>query len=182
MGYKQLERSSSSGAVVAVILAVLLVGLLGIVAVGGVAFFWLGAARLERQEAVIAEKRAVAEAYRADAEAHRQRAEAMALPRPKPIEPGTMGSNPDLTVNVTENGNMSIDGERIELSDLRERLVQLKGESGKAVSVLLLVDANCLMRELTPVQHVCDEFGKATVRSVAMVDESESSAETEVPE
>lgn len=68
MGYDQPDNRGSSGAIVVVNLAVLLFGFLGLVAVGGLAFFWLSAARMETQQAIVAEERAVTEAYRAEAE------------------------------------------------------------------------------------------------------------------
>ena len=166
MGYDQPERSSSSGAIVAVLVVVLLVLLLGGLFVVGVgSFFYVRTAQVERQ-AVVELRRAEAELARVDAEAKAERlhAEAIAQVQRKSAAADASDSQPDLTVKVADDGSMSIDGEQIELPELRERLAQLKEETGTAVSVLVSVDPNCPAKYLQPVLAACNEVGHATIR------------------
>lgn len=114
MGYDQRPPSGSSGVVIGVILAVLLVGFLGLVAVGGVAFFWLSAVSMETQEAIVAEEWAVAEAYLAEATA-RDGADAPANVEQEGGAVATPDPRPDFRVTVDAEGNVSVDGEHLKI-------------------------------------------------------------------
>jgi len=191
MGYDQPERSGSSGAVVAVILAVLLILVVGGLFVVGVgAFLWVGTTRVATERALVAERearqmaeevRALAETKIAEAAAEKRQAEALALAQRETVDAAAPDSQPDLTVNVSEDGSLSISGEQIDLDGLRERLAKLKEETGRPISVSLSVHPDCPARNLQPVLTACYELGNATIR-VAAAEESEPSGGTEVPE
>lgn len=159
MGYDQQENRSSSGAVVAVLVAVLLLLVVGgamLIGVGG--YLWMRTARVQ-QKLVVELRQAEAEQARAAAEAEAERLHAEALAQIQRESAGAVvtDSQPDLTVNISEDGSLSLDGEPIDLDGLQERLAKLRDQSGTAVSVSLSVHPDCPAGHLQPLLTAFEE-------------------------
>jgi len=159
MGYDQHERSSSAGALAAVLAIVGIFAFLAILAVGGAVYFWLGA-RVETQRALVARERAVAEAHRAESRARMALAEAQAAHET---------ADPKLNFNITvgQDGGVVVDGNQIDLDDLRKRLATAKDETSNAFTVQITADPECPLRFVVPVIEVCDDLGDIDYRITA---------------
>jgi hypothetical protein len=173
MGYDQHEKSSSSGAIVAVLVALLIVAVLGgLLLVGVGTFFWVRTAQVSSQRAMRAEQearvqaehaQAIAEMNRIEAEQERQRFEAMS--RTRPALETTLGS-PDpqnelqneVRLKIARDGSLSVDGEQVELDAWKARLKQVKEEAGAPVSVHIEIDADSLHEHLIPVLDACQDM------------------------
>jgi hypothetical protein len=164
-GYDQHERSSSAGALAAVLAIVGKFACLAILAMGGAAYFWMGA-RMEREHAIVVEQRAVAEAHRAEARALRAVAEVNAL---------KATADPRLTFEITmdRDGGVLVDGDQIDLAELRKRLATAKDETSNAFTVRIAADTDCPLKLIVPVMAVCDELGDIDYRITATVPESD---------
>lgn len=195
MGYDQPEKSGSSGAVVAVLVAVLLVVLLGGLFVVGVgAFFWLGTANVQRQAVdVEMEARMETEPARAmaeealvealvEAEVQRQQAKAMAQMRSAAGDSPTSGSQREFKLSISQDGMVSVDGEQIDLAELRARLEKLRDDSNTPVSVQIDVAPDCPREHLVSVLDACDDvvnevtFRMSPSESVKPATEDENAA------
>lgn len=160
MGYDQHQQPNSSGTLVAVIGVGLVLAILGIIVVAAVGLFWVRASTQQTQ-AIAAEQRAIAELHRAEAEAQR----AMTLPQ---LEQSRIAATPDARPNfkltIDQEGNTSVDGEKIDLDELKAKLVQLKNEMSSAFSVHIVVVPECPIKHVIPVLDLCDEVSDIDYR------------------
>ena len=154
MGYDERQQSSSSGVLIAVVVAVLLIAVLGILA--GVGFFFV---RTSRVEAMVTHERAVAELHRAGVEAQREVEEVRVEATPE--------SRLNFAVKLDREGNASVDGENIDLDELKEQLVKLKEDTSNAFSVQINADSECPVKHIVPVLDVCNEVGGVDFRIVS---------------
>ena len=174
MGYDQHHQSSSSGALVGVVVAVLLFAVLGILVVVGAGLFFVQTSRVE---AMVARDRAVAELRRVGVEAHNADAEAQ-----REVEEARVEATPDprlnFVVKLDREGNASVDGENIDLDELKAQLAKLKEETGNAFSVQINAGAECPVKHVVSVLDVCKEVGDIDYR-VALPSGSDSSPDDE---
>ena len=189
MGYDQHEKSSSSGATVAVLVALLAVAVLGgLLLVGVGTLFWVRTAQVSSQQAMRAEQearvqaeraRAIAEMNRIEAEQERQRIEAMS--RTRPALETTLGS-PDpqnelqneLRLKIARDGSLSVDGEQVELDALKARLKRLKEQAGAPVSIRIEVDDESLHQHLISVLDACQDMATEVTLRIAPSEEAGS--------
>ncbi len=160
MGYHHHEQGASSGVVVAVAVAIVLLVLGGLllVAVGGL--FFLGTAKVS-SHAVATPVPMVDQG--ASVTAERPRAVAYA-----PVAPAKVASAlaPEriLVVTLDQNGNARIDGEEIDLDELKLRLAKWKDETSNTFVVQLSADHECRVQHLIPVVDACEEVGDIDFR------------------
>lgn len=163
----------------AIVVAVLLVGIIGLLAVVCVGLLLVGTASSHYSRAVaIAEaNRAVAEELRAKGEAIQavvQEERAKTTPR---IQRSSVAATPDprlnLDVQLDQEGNASIDGEEIDLDELRARLAKLKDETSNAFSVRINADPECLFIHVISVMDVCKEVGDIEFRVALSLSQAE---------
>lgn len=174
MGYDQHHQSSSSGAAVAIVVAVLIVAVLGILVVVGAGLFFVQTSRVE----AVTRERTVAELHRLGAEAHRADAEAQREAEKARAE-ATPASTLNFEVKLDREGNASVDGESIDLDELRARLVNLKEETGNACSVHIDADSECPVKHVVSVVDVCKEVGVADLEIASSEGSDISSVEAE---
>lgn len=176
MGYDQREQTSSSGAAAAIVAAVLIIAVLGFVVVGGAALFWVRAARMESEVAVVARQRAAEEVIRAkstDLRSALREARAQATPDPRL----------NFEVAIDREGNATVGGDDIGLDELREKLVELQEETSNVFSVHINADSECPIRHVVSVLDVCEGVGdidyrvKSVVQLTATVSSYEPAAE-----
>jgi biopolymer transport protein ExbD len=139
--------------------AVLLVIVLGTLAVAGLGFYYV---RGTANQAVAAERRAMAEMQRARAQ---QQVQPAATPDPRLL----------LEVVVDREGSATIDGKEIELAEFRNRLVELKKETANVFSVRIVAEPDCPAKHLVAVLDACHEVGDIDCRV------SVRNAEEEIP-
>ncbi len=173
MGFDQPKQSSSSGVVIVVVAAVLLVAILGIVAVVGAGLLFVRGSKM--QQAVAIESQMVAEVHRAKAEEQRAVAEvhlaeaeiqqavsqlqrAAAQIRQSNVAT-TLEPRLNFEVSLDRDGNVSIDGGKIGLDELKTRLAKLKAETSNTFSVHFNADPECPIKHIIPVLDVCKEVG-----------------------
>ena len=175
------QQSSSSGTLVAVIGVGLALAILGIVVVAAVGLFWVRAARMESRAAVIAEQRAVQQLRRARVVALQADAQAKHDQAIVQLEQARTAATPDPRLNfevkLDRQGNASVDGEEIDLDELRARLAKLKDETSNAFSVQINADPECPVTHVISVMDVCKEVGDVDF-NVALPSDSDSPVES----
>lgn len=171
MGYDERQQSNSSGTLVAVIGVGLVLAILGIVVVAGVGLFWVRTSTVEQ--------RAIAELHRAGAEA--QRAEVAAR-----LDQSRVVATPDprlhFVLEIDREGNTTIDGENIDLHELKAKLVKLKDETSNAFSIHINADSDCPIKHVISVLDVCEEVGDIDYRIVASTESDVSAYESKTDE
>lgn len=164
MGYDQHQQSNSSGALVAVIGVGLVLAILAIVVVAAVSLFWV---RTSRMEAMVAQDRAVAELHRVGVKAQNASTNAQ-------LEQARAAATPDsrlsFQLTIDQEGNLSVDGERIGLDELREEIAKLKDETSNAFSVRINADPECPAKHVVSVLDVCEEVGDVDYRVLSSKD------------
>ena len=160
MGYDEHQHSNSSAAATAVLVAAMIVAVLGILAIAGVALFWVQAVRSDEQQAIATETRAVVEERTVELRSALEEARAEA----------TVDPRLNLEVKLDREGLTSNDGERISLDELRAKLVKLKTETSNAFSVQISTHSECPARHLIAVAAVCDEVGDIDYRITSLDD------------
>ncbi|MBC8356871.1 MAG: hypothetical protein H8E66_33285 [Planctomycetes bacterium] len=158
MGYDQDQRSSSSGALVALLVVGLVVVILGVLAVAGAGLFYVKASS-QQSQAVAVEQQVVAETRQA-AVIDRIRQ----LSTSPPVAPGPRLS---FLLELDREGNMSVASEMIGLDELRPRLVKFKDESGNTFLFRITADSECPAKHIIAVLDVCDKVGEIDVRIVS---------------
>jgi biopolymer transport protein ExbD len=189
------QQSSSSGAVAAIVVGVLLFAILGILVVAGAGLFFVRADRMESraqaiehrmvtevQRANAEEKRALVELHRAEAEIQRTVAQVRIKDGVVQIQESRVADRPDskrvTEVKLDRAGIASIDGEVIELDELRAQLAKLKDETSSACSVQINADSECPVKHVISVLDVCKEVGDFDV-SIASSQDADSVIEEE---
>lgn len=178
MGYDQHEKSSSSGAIVAVLVALLVVAVLGGLLLAGVgAFFWVRNAQRTSQQAMRAHQearvqaeraRAIAEINKIAAEQERLRIKAMA--RVGPALETTLGPpdpQKELRLKIDRDGSVSVNGEPVQRDALKARLKRVKEDAGALVSIRIEVHAESLHEHLISVLDACQEIGTEITLRIA---------------
>jgi hypothetical protein len=182
MGYDEGRNSGASGdaIVIAGVLVVFLL-VLGLLAVGVGAVFFVRTRAVE-QQAIVARERAVVEAERArrvQAEAQRardlsstKRDGAGALEGETQGDPkgsDTIGFR-QLTIQIGEDGDIQADGDALDLGSLKEKLRALRGDEDTTLKIVIQVDHRCVFQHVAAVLSVCDETGINNVRVAASED------------
>jgi biopolymer transport protein ExbD len=177
MGYDERQQSNSSGALVAVIGVGLVLAILAIIAVAGVGLYWVRASTQQAQ--VVAMEQQATVATRTDVEAHR----AMALSQ---LEQSRVAETPDPRLNfvleIDREGNTSVDGENVDLHELKAKLVKLKDETSNAFSVQVDADPDCPVKHVIVVVDVCEAVGDIDYRIVASKEPDVSAGESKTDE
>jgi len=162
MGHSH-QQPKSSGILVAIIGVGLVLAILGIVVVAAIGLFWVRTARVESLTAVVAEQRAIAELHKAEAEAQQAVAQAHHEEATAQLEQSRFAITPDSILNcevhIDQEGNASIDGEKIGLDVLKTRLAELKNKTNNPLSVRINADPECPAKFLIPVLDVCEDVG-----------------------
>ena len=169
------QQSSSSGVVIVIVAAVLLVAILGIIAVAGAGLLLVRGAKMEQavaiesrmadkvQRAKAEEQRAIVELHGAETVAKRAVAQVRIKDGMVQVQQSSVGAIPDPRLNfdvtLDREGNASVDGEEIDLDELRARLAKLKDETSNVFSVRINADSDCPVKLLIPVLDVCEEAG-----------------------
>lgn len=156
------QQSSSSGAVVAIVVAVMLVGIIGLLAVAGAGLFFVQAGRMAViQDQMVVEEHV--ELHRAGAETQRAVARVRIKDGMVQIQESSVGAIPDPRLNfevrLDREGNASVDGEEIDLNELKARLAKLKEQTSNAFTVLINAHSECPVKHVIPVLDVCKEVG-----------------------
>ena len=175
MGYDERHQSSSSGAIVANVVAGLLFAILAIIAVAAVGLFWVRTDVVQMQ-AVATEQRLVTEVQLKEAEAQRAITQ-QAVTRVQlkdgivQIQDSSSATTPDPKLDfvlvIDRVGIMSVDGEKIDLDELKARLLKLKDETSNVFQVHVNADPECPIKHVTPVLDVCNEVGDIDYQIVA---------------
>ena len=67
-------------------------------------------------------------------------------------------------LEIDREGNTSVDGENIDLHELKAKLVKLKDETSNAFSVHINAEPECPVKHVVAVVAVCDEVGDIDYR------------------
>ena len=169
MGYDERQQPNSSGTMVAVIGVGLVLAILAIIAVAAVGLFWVRASTQQAQ--AVAREQVVAELHRVGVEAQNASANAQ-------LEQSRNAATPDPRLNfvleLDREGNASVDGEKIDLDELRARLAKSKDETSSTLSVRINADPEGPVKHVVSVLDVCNEVGDIDVRVVASSQERDA--------
>ena len=156
MGYEQQPRSSAWTVIVIVLpLVFMVVGGLFILALAGWFYFRMSQERqvatVVHEQAVVAEQ--AVENARAQADQARQLAAELKAELPnKPV------SGLQLTIELTHDGELKLDGEAIELPELLDRLKALATDHPASVTVDVRADEKCPFRHVAELISACQEL------------------------
>lgn len=171
------QQSSSSGAVIAIVVAVPLVAIIGIVAVAGA---WLLVRTSSVQSQAVTSEQLTVELHGAETETRRAVAHVRIKDGMVQIQQSSDAATPETRLNfavtLDREGNASVDGEEIDLDELRAQLAKLKDETSNAFSVQINADPECPVKLLIPVLDVCEEVGDIDF-SIASSSSSDSTSD-----
>ena len=146
------QQSSSSGAVIAIVVAVPLVAIIGIVAVAGA---WLLVRTSSVQSQAVTSEQLTVELHGAETETRRAVAHVRIKDGMVQIQQSSDAATPETRLNfavtLDREGNASVDGEEIDLDELRAQLAKLKDETSNAFSVQINADPECPVTHVIPV-------------------------------
>ncbi len=177
--YAPPRRRSGAGAIIGTILVI---GFLfvGLVVAAGIAFVVLAKNETRHVRVMVERERAVSQMQQARAHADAQRARAVEPARPtmphRPVmktptaevekEPIRV-ANRDITVELNQDGKITMDGKPIESDQLKSTLRDAGKGRESAVSVLIKADKKCLFEHVASVLAVCQELDIPNVRITA---------------
>lgn len=179
MGYDRHEKSSSSGAVVAVLLAITLIVVLGgLFLVGVGVLFWVRTANVASRQAVVAEMeaqqaRALAEAKAAEAEAQRQQAELSRIQAGAEGGSEAAGEAEDFHLRIERDGSLILGGEPVDLDGLKRHLANLPQESPNPLRIQIDVAPESLHEHLVRVLEACDRTVDDVTFRISLRDETD---------
>ncbi len=178
MGYdQQHEPSESSPVLVAAAVVGVPAAILAILLIVGVGLFFVRSASVSRAHAVAVRDRAVAQARTAQmrAEVAVQQAArvadavqpvpstAIAPVIPSPPQAVPAPSHPrrqvNLIVNIDRDGQATLDDNRVDTSQVAERLVELKSANDQRLVVTINADPECPVKFVVAVQEACTGAG-----------------------